>query len=322
MDRLLVAVVGPTGSGKSDLALEIAGAYDGEIVNCDSVQVYRYLDIGTAKTPPGGRRGIPHHMLDIAEPDELVTAGDYSAQARTILTEIASRGKLPVVAGGTGFYLRALLDGLFAGPRRDASLRKRLSDREGKRSGSLHRLLRRLDAASARRIHANDTNKLVRALEVCLLARRPLSVLHAEGREPLCGFRLLKIGVAPPREQLYARLDRRSRLMFENGLIEETQRILSLGYSPESKALLSLGYKEAVRVLRGGISVEEAIAQTQLGTRRYAKRQLTWFRREAGIEWLNGFGQDAGIQAAAKEKIAARIHSPAGDETFPRSLRI
>jgi tRNA dimethylallyltransferase len=225
------------------------------------------------------------------------------------------------LVGGTGFYLRALLDGLFPGPQRDPRVRRRLYAREQKRRGSLHRILSRLDPASATRVHANDTNKLVRALEVCLLTRQPLSALHAQGREPLCGFRVLKLGLDPPREELFAGLDERTRRMFDSGLLEEVRRVLALGFLPEAKALSSLGYRQALAAIRGDITVEEAITLTQRDTRRYAKRQWTWFRREPDIRWLSGFGGDPAIQSAAIQSVhshretASQIPT-AIDETF------
>ena len=220
----MVAVAGPTGSGKSDLALLLAEKFDGEIVNCDSLQVYRHFDIGTAKLPLAERRGIPHHLIDILNPDQLFTAGEYARLARTTIAEISARGRLPIVAGGTGFYLRALLEGLFEGPVRDQPLRDRLSAREARRPGSLHRLLRRLDSAAAGKIHANDIPKVTRALEICLLTRQPVSRLFQRGRDALRGYRTLKLGLLPDREALNPRLDARCAWMFEHGLVEEAQR--------------------------------------------------------------------------------------------------
>jgi tRNA dimethylallyltransferase len=299
----LVAIVGPTGSGKSELAVVLAQSFPAEIINCDSVQLYRYLDIGTAKLRPDERRGIPHHMIDVAAPDELVTAGDYARRVRPLLGEIIARGRIPMVVGGTGFYLRALLDGLFRGPGRDPALRARLQERERRRAGSLHRLLSRLDPPSAGRIHPHDVNKLIRALEVCLLTRRPLSELFCEGRDRLEGFRPLKIGLDPPRPLLYARLEARCRAMFEAGLIEEIRRILALGYPPTSKALEALGYRQALGVIEGRLTLEEALRLTQRETRHYAKRQWTWFRRDPEIEWFAGFGDEEKLQGA----VAARL---------------
>lgn len=295
----LVAVVGPTGSGKSELALRLAEEFQGEIVNCDSLQVYRYFDIGTAKLLPAERRGIPHHLFDILNPDEVFTAGEYARRARPILAEIVERGRLPIVAGGTGFYLRALLDGLFPGPGRDEALRARLAARESRRPGSLHRLLSRFDSEAAKKIHFSDVPKLIRALEVCLLTRRPLSSWFAAGREALQGFRALKLGVNPPRQQLYDRLDLRCRRMFESGLLEEVRRILSMGYAASIKPFESHGYRQALQVVRGEMELPEAIYYAQRNTRRYAKRQWTWFRREPALVWIHGFGDEPGAQQAA-----------------------
>ncbi len=302
-----MAVVGPTGAGKSELALRIAQEFDGEIVNCDSLQIYRHLDIGTAKLPPEQRRGIPHHLIDIAEPDQVFSAGEYARRARQVLREIAARGRLPVVCGGTGFYLRALLEGLFPGPQRDEALRRRLAAREARRPGLLHRLLRRLDPASAARIHPSDKQKLIRALEVCLLLGRPLSEAFALGRERLEGFRVLKIGLDPPREALYQKLNERCRKMFESGLLEETRRILELGYAADAKPLQSHGYRQAVQILRGELTYEQALYYAQRDTRRYAKRQWTWFRRESDVVWFRGFGEDPAIQAAVLGRVRQHL---------------
>ena len=294
-----MAVIGPTGSGKSELAIAIALEFGGEVVNCDSLQIYRHFDIGTAKLRPEEMRGVPHHLLDIAGPDEVFTAGDYARRARAVLAEITGRGNLPVLAGGTGFYLRALLDGLFPGPERDEALRARLALRERRRTGSLHRLLARFDANAAARIHPHDVPKTMRALEVCLIARRPVSELFREGRDALEGYRSLKLALAPPRAALYEKLDRRAAQMFAGGLLDEVQRILDLGFPATAKPFESHGYKQALEVMRGESSLEEAVAVAQRNTRRYAKRQMTWFRREAGVRWLDGFGTDAAVEREA-----------------------
>ena len=307
----LVAVAGPTGSGKSDLALDIAQQFHGEIINCDSLQVYRHFDIGTAKLPPGERRGIPHHLIDIVNPEELFTAGEYARIARETIQEVSERGKLPILAGGTGFYLRALLDGLFAGPSRDQPLRDRLALREARRPGSLHRLLSRLDAATAHRIHPNDVPKVTRALEICLLTRQPVSRLFQQGRDSLHGYRTLKLGLLPEREALNLRLDQRCAAMFANGLVEEVERILALGVSPESKPFESHGYKQALQFLRGELNLREAIFYAQRNTRQYAKRQLTWFRREPGLIWLKGFVDTPGICDSALEQVEQFLTHPA-----------
>ncbi|MGA3237123.1 MAG: tRNA (adenosine(37)-N6)-dimethylallyltransferase MiaA [Bryobacteraceae bacterium] len=291
---------GPTGSGKSGVALAIAAAFGGEVVNCDSLQVYRYFDIGTAKLPLQDRRGIPHHLMDIANPDELFTAGEYARLARAAIAEISGRGRLPVVAGGTGFYLRALLDGLFEGPVRDQTLRDRLAAREARRAGALHRLLRRFDPESAAKIHANDVPKVTRALEVCLVTRRPVSEMYREGRDALRGYRTLKIGLSPDRDALYERLDARCAAMFENGLVDEVKRILAMGFAAGSKPFESHGYKQALQLLNGELTPKEAVFYAQRNTRNYAKRQMTWFRKEADMEWLKGFGDAAEAQAVER----------------------
>ena len=295
----LVAIVGPTGSGKSELALEIAAQFQGEVVNCDSLQVYRYFDVGTAKLSVEERRGIPHHLIDVRNPDELFTAGEYSRAARAVLSGIADRGSLPIVVGGTGFYLRALVDGLFEGPERDPSLRDRLTRREQKRPGSLHRLLTRFDREAARKIHAHDLPKVMRALEVCLVMRRPVTELFRSGRAALAGYRALKIGLSPERDVLYRRLDERCRRMFEGGLIEEVRRILESGYAETVKPFESHGYKQALQLLRGELTPKEALFYAQRNTRHYAKRQMTWFRREPDLIWLQGFGDAPALREAA-----------------------
>lgn len=284
----LLILIGPTGSGKSDLARYVADRLNGEIVSCDSVQVYRGFDIGSAKSPA--------HLVDIANADEVFTAGEYSNRGREVLREIAARGRLPIVVGGTGFYLRALLEGLFPGPKRDEALRARLLERAQRRPGSLHRILSRFDPESAARIHANDVNKTIRAIEVCLIARQPLSKMFEQGRDPLTGFRIIKAGLDPPRESLYARLDERFARMIQDGLLDEVRRILASGVSPEAKPFESVGYKQALAAVRGELSLEAAIASAQMETRRYAKRQMTWFRRERDVTWFRGFGDCPSVQ--------------------------
>jgi tRNA dimethylallyltransferase len=303
----LVAVAGPTGSGKSELALAIAEKFNGEIVNCDSLQVYRHFDIGTAKLPWTERRGIPHHLLDIVNPDQLFTAGEYARLAREAVAGITARGRLPVVAGGTGFYLRALVDGLFAGPTRDQTLRDRLAAREARRPGSLHRLLSRFDPETALRVHPNDLPKVTRALEVCLLMRRPASELFRRGRDRLRGYRTLKLGLLPDREVLYPRLDQRCARMFACGLLEEVRGILAMGFDKSCKPFESHGYKQALQLLAGELNLREAVFYAQRNTRQYAKRQLTWFRKETDLQWLRGFGGETHIRDRALEQVAAIV---------------
>lgn len=301
---LAVILLGPTGSGKTALSLELAERFSGEIVSCDSVAVYRGMEIGTAKPTTEERARVPHHLIDATTPDRPFTAGDYSRAARADLHDIAARGQLPIVTGGTGLYLRALIEGLFSGPQRQEDIRSRLQKSLANREKNwLHRILARLDAASAARIHANDTPKLIRAIELCLAARQPLSQVLT--RDPLTGFRLLRIGLNPPREALYERLNSRCAQMFATGLVEETRALLDL-YGPV-KALDSLGYRQALTVIRGEDALPHAVAAAQQGHRNYAKRQLTWFRREPDVHWLAAFGDDPETLRAAADLIAAAI---------------
>lgn len=302
---LVVILLGPTGSGKTALSLALAGQFNGEIVSCDSVAVYRGMELGTAKPTREERAQVPHHLIDVTTPDQAFTAGEYSRLARAALHETASRGRLPIVTGGTGLYLQALTEGLFAGPERREDLRARLS-RSAARHGAgwLHRLLRRFDAATAERIHANDTAKLIRAIEVCVAARKPMS--EVMGRDPLTGFRLFRIGLNPLRAALYERLNVRCAAMFTAGLVEETRGLLER-YGPV-KALDSLGYKQARSVLAGSMSIEDATKAAQQGHRNFAKRQMTWFRREPDVKWIAGFGDHAETVKLAEEFISgARV---------------
>lgn len=299
----LVTVAGPTGSGKSELALRLAEQFGGEIVNCDSVQVFRYFNIGTAKLREHEWRGIPHHLIDAREPDQVFTAGDFARNARIILHEITGRGQLPIVVGGTGFYLRALVEGLAPGPERDAGLREKLAAREARRPGAVHRLLGRFDPATAARVHPNDVPKAMRALEICLRARKPAAEVFAGGRDALTGFRVLKIGLFPDREKLVARLEARVEAMFAGGLVEETEAILARGVPASAKPFESIGYKQALQVVRGELSVKDAIFYSKRDTRQYAKRQMTWFRQEPGLEAVRGFGDEDEVVA----RVMARV---------------
>jgi tRNA dimethylallyltransferase len=294
-EPLVVVILGPTGSGKTALSLELAERFGGEIVSCDSVAVYRGMELGTAKPSLEERARVAHHLIDVTTPDVPFTAGAYSRQARTALKDISARGKLPIVTGGTGLYLRALTEGLFAGPARQEGLRARLTrSRERHGEGWLHRVLRRLDRASADRIHANDAAKLMRAIEVCLAGRGPMSEVlanQAKARDPLTGFRLLRVGLNPPRKELYEGLNRRAAEMFAAGLVDETRGLLER-YGPV-KALDSLGYRQAMGVVAGTLALPAAVEAAQQGHRNYAKRQLTWFRREPAVHWLEAFGDQA-----------------------------
>ena len=304
----LVVIAGPTGSGKSGLALKIAQRFGGEILNCDSVQVYRHFNIGTAKTPPPERAGIPHHLIDALNPDEIFTAGDFSRTGREIMREMAGRGSLPVVTGGTGFYIRALIDGLAPGPRRDPDLRARLAERERKRPRLLYRLLRRLDPLTARRIHPNDVPKTMRAVEICIASRRPAAAVFEAGRDVLRGFEVLKVGLFPDRELLYQRLEARLERMFAQGLVDETASILAMGYPETAKPFASIGYKQALQVVKGELSIKDALFYARRDTRRYAKRQMTWFRQEPGLQAIRGFGDDAAVVERALGLVAGLVN--------------
>ena len=302
----LIVVAGPTASGKTALALALAEELGGEIVSCDSVAVYRLMEIGTAKPSAAERARVPHHCLDLYWPDEACTAGDYARHARAAIVGIRDRGKLPIVAGGTGLYLRALLEGLAPAPPRDEALRERLRQRAAERGDNyLHRLLLRLDPRAAALIHANDTPKLIRSIEVTLSARQPQTEQWEAGREALQGYRVLQLGLSPERKRLYERINQRAAAMFDLGLVAETE-MLRARFGDACRALTSLGYAQAMSVLRGELALPEAVAAAQQGHRNYAKRQLTWFRRDAAMHWLAGFGGDEAVrdEALALARVA------------------
>jgi tRNA dimethylallyltransferase len=300
----LVAIVGPTAAGKSDLALRLAEEFDGELVNYDSVQIFRGFDVGSGKVPLEARRGIPHHLLDHLDPAVTFTAGDYRREALKVLEDVRRRDHLPILVGGTGLYLRSLLLGLFEGPARSEELRARLHRISARRGREfLHRFLHRLDPPTAQRIQPRDTSKIIRAIEVCVLAGVPMSRMLAGGRTGLEGFQILRIGLEPGREALRQRIDRRVEWMFVNGLVEETRVMLCRRDAASLKPLGALGYKQAALYLRGQLPKDQAIVETQACTRRYAKRQLIWFRREPGVNWLKGFGDDPQVQKLAIEYL-------------------
>ena len=296
-------VAGPTASGKSALGVHLARAFGGEVLACDSTQVYRCFTIGTGKVTAEERAGVPHHLMDLCSPAEPFTAGDYMRTARRTLREVSGRGRLPVCTAGTGLYLRVLLEGLAPVPKRSDELRARLRARLDE-SGPvyLHRMLARIDPESAREIAPQDGSKLVRALEICFLARKPRSEFFREGRDPLEGYRVLKLGLLPGRAALYERIERRIETMLAAGWLEETRQ-LCREYAPGIKPFGFLGYRQLAAHVRGELELAEAVEQTRLETRKYAKRQLTWFRKEPGIEWLEGFGDDPAVQAQARERI-------------------
>lgn len=296
---LLIAIVGPTASGKSHLGLELASIVAGEIVNCDSMQMVRGLDVGTAKPSREERERVPHHLFDIVEPEAYYSAGAYMEDARRVCREIAARGCTPVVVGGTGLYLRALLQGVFGGPGKSEDFRRRLNRISRSRgSQSLYRILARRDPETAAKVGGSDLTRIIRGLEVLYLTGRPISALKKEA-VALTDFQVVKIGLVPERERLYGRIDDRAERMFQTGLVEETKRLLDSGCPVDAKAFEALGYRHAIKVLRGELTPGEAIELTQRDTRRYAKRQLTWFRREKGMHWIRSMGDDPGALDAA-----------------------
>jgi len=302
-EPLLVVVLGPTASGKTALSLALAERFQGEIVNCDSVAMYCEFEIGTAKPDAAERARAPHHLLDFVEPTGYITAGEYARRARQVLQEIKQRGGLPLVVGGTGLYLRALLEGLSPGPQRSEELRERLREKaERKGTSHLHRVLRRMDRDAAAKIHTNDLPKLIRAIEVCLGSPQKLTEMWKQGRDPLQGFRILRMGLNPERDALYGRINERARHMFAAGLVEETRRLLAK-YGETARPLGSLGYKQAVQLVRGEIDEASALHAARQAHRNYAKRQMTWFRREPEVKWLAGFGDERAIQQSAVELI-------------------
>jgi tRNA dimethylallyltransferase len=316
----LVAVVGPTASGKSALAVFLAGKLGGEVIACDSTQLYRRFNIGTAKPDETERRGVPHHLLDLYEPEQVSTAGEYRRLALEVLEDLRRRKRLPILTVGTGLYLRALLEGLAETPLRSEDLRKRLAaDSRGKGPIYLHRLLRRLDREAAARIAPRDHQKLVRAIEVCVLAGKRITEVHRTGRAPLEGFHPVKIGLNPPRPELYKRISWRVAAMLDRGWLEEVRQLVASGLPAKCKPFEFIGYRELRDHLEGKTNLSAAMAAIEQATRRYAKRQLTWFRKEPGVTWFEGFGDDAGLQGALlahiqKElvKLPARAAAPDG----------
>jgi len=292
--RLIPAVVGPTASGKSELAIKLALAFDGEIINLDSVQVYRGIQIATAKVPPGERRGVPHHLIDIVDPTENFTAGDYARLAAKTIDEVESRNHTALLVGGTGFYLRALVKPLFEGPKTDPELRERLIDLREKRGAEhLHRMLERVDPQTATRISSKDWSRTMRALEVYFQTGRRISELQPETPPaPELASRVRVVALDPPREELYARINTRADEMFASGLVEEVELLIESGVPPTAKAFQAHGYRRIVEYLQGKRTREDALNQMKLDTRHYAKRQLSWWRAWPGVKWIRRFGDD------------------------------
>jgi tRNA dimethylallyltransferase len=303
--RPVVAVAGPTASGKSDLGIALALGADGEVVNCDSVQVYREIEIATAKVPLEERRGVPHHLIDFVPPARNYTAADWARDALAAIEEIEARGRTAILVGGTGFYLRALREPFFEAPPTDAELRRRLVVlRERRGAEHLHALLRRLDPERAARLRTRDWPRVQRALELRLQTGARISERLADRPAPPPQAARLRLFVLnPPREELYRRIDRRAESHFRAGLVEEVRELLARGVPADSSALGAHGYRRVVEYLRGERTLEGAVEQTKLDVRHYAKRQLTWFRREPGVEWVEGFGEDPAVQ----EEVARRL---------------
>lgn len=296
--RGVIAIVGPTASGKSTLGIELALRLGGEVINCDSVQVYQGIQIATAKVPLAERRGIPHHLIDYVSPNINYTAGDWAREAAVTIENVQRRGHVPILVGGTGLYLRALRNPFFPSPQTDETLRRRLNElRERRGPEHLHRLLQRVDPRSAAELFPRDWPRVQRAIEVRLQTGAPMSGQKIERPEPHPSAQHLRIIVLdPPRSELYARINERAGQHFAAGLVDEVKTLLAQGVPANSNALGAHGYRRVVEYLAGKRSLESAIEQTRLDVRHYAKRQLTWFRRESGAEWLAGFGEDPDLQ--------------------------
>jgi tRNA dimethylallyltransferase len=305
----LVIVAGPTGSGKSQIAMQLARMFDGEIVSCDALQVYRGMDIGTAKATPSEREAVPHHMLDLQDPGEDFSAGDYQRLARQALDGIRRRGRIPFVVGGTGLYLRALLLGLFEGPGRRNELRARLQKiARSRKAASLHRILLQADPMSAGRISAADTARIIRALEVYFLTGKPISWWQNQPAQRLAGFRWLKLGIHWPREMLYQRINARTHEMFERGLIEEVGRLLDK-FPHDCNAFKAIGYRQVSDYFANKLGFEQTIEEVKRQSRRYAKRQLTWFRADPEIVWLDGASREPSLILEANAAVHTFIES-------------
>jgi tRNA dimethylallyltransferase len=308
----LVAIVGPTASGKSTLAVALARKLGGEVVACDSTQVYRGFDVGTAKPTLEERGGVPHHLLDVVDPSFPFTAGEYRVRAVAVLDDLRRRSKLPILTVGTCLSLRCLLEGLSDAPARSEELRARLEAGADARSLQyLHRVLRRLDPEAALRIGSRDRPKMIRAIEVCLLTGRSLSEVHRMGRTPLEGYRPIKIGLQPPRAALYERIERRVHTMLDRGWLNEVTGLVRSGIPKNAKPFDFIGYSELQAHIEGTVTLAAATKAIAQSTRRYAKRQVTWFRKEPLVHWLPGFGDDPAVIDAAEKLVAGQSHSSA-----------
>lgn len=313
----IYAIVGPTASGKSELGIALALRVGGEIINCDSVQIYKEIQIATAKVSAEEMRGVPHHLIDHVSPEINYTAADWAQDAAQKVREIEARGRVPILVGGTGFYLRTLRQPFFEGPKTDENLREKLRKlREKKGAEHLHKILQRLDAASAQRLFPRDYVRVSRALEVFFQTGKPISQFQPNrAAPPEFADRIKIFALNPPRDLLYERINRRAEQHFANGLVEEVTLLRQRGLRDETNALGAHGYRRVCEYLRGERALESAIEQTKLDVRHYAKRQMSWFRREPGVIWLEGFGDDPPVQQKLfnlieeREKRRARTKS-------------
>ena len=286
--RNLIVILGPTGVGKSSTAVKLAKELGGEIINCDSMQVYKAFNIGTDKIPPDKREGIPHHLLDVVDPSTQFTAADFVALALKAVTTTIKKKRLPFIVGGTGLYLKALIDGLFPGGKSNPRLRQKL-EKEAQKKGleSLRAKLMEVDPVYSQKIHSNDKVRIIRALEVYLSTKKPFSEHFSHTKSSVEDFNIIKIGLKLERQEIYKRIEQRTDKMFERGLIQEVEDLLQKGIDAYSPPFRALGYKHALQYLKKEIPLEEAISLTKRDTRRYAKRQMTWFKKMKGIEWFS-----------------------------------
>ena len=307
----IIAIVGPTASGKSTLGIEVALEVNGEIINCDSVQVYKEIQIATAKVPLDERKGVPHHLIDFVSPEINYTAGEWAREAAKKIEEIEDRRRVPLLVGGTGFYLRALRQPFFVSPPTNECLRRRLNQiRERRGPEHLHKLLRRIDSNAAGQLYPRDWPRVQRAIEVYVQTGRSIVDQQPERPEPHESSRRLRIlALNPPRAELYKRINERTEAHFQAGLVEEVRQLLDRGLSPDSNALGAHGYRRVVEYLKGLRSLESAIEQTKLDVRHYAKRQLTWFRHEADVAWFDGFGEENRVLQSVMAAISASLRA-------------
>jgi len=308
-ENQIIAIVGPTASGKSELGIQIALEIGGEIINCDSVQVYREIQVATAKVPVNERRGIPHHLIDFVPPAINFTAADWARSATQRIQEIEARGKAAMIVGGTGFYLRALRAPFFPSPPTDEEFRSRLTSiRERHGPEHLHKILARFDPDEAAKLNARDWPRVQRAIEFWLQTRERISAQRPlRERPPDFAQRIRVFALNPPREELYARINARTEQHFANGLVEEVRKLLAAGVPANSNALGAHGYRRVVEFLQGERDLDSAIDQTKLDVRHYAKRQLTWFRREPGVDWVDSFGDNPETRQAVLSRLRAHV---------------